>query len=233
MSAPTAEPQVGIVRVTVGLCVLAGIVWSLASLRAGPVDGRALLASNFEERALPFGLELESALRLSDERELVVLANPHAAPEAERAEPPPPPAEGADPRPPFDATKVPLGRSGEPPRRVELVFRPKGSGLAGVRAEFERGDWSDLRSIGHEGGVAAIDFQILAWQGYDAICIHERRFEPGGSFVDSMRVNLSTPGRPCVLRAIWSRGMPGSLERLRELLEALVPVPPAPPAAGN
>ena len=238
MSEASADtPKVGIVRVALGLCALGGIVGLVASQRSGTIDGRAVFAEAFEERALPFGLELESAMLLGDQRRLLVFADPRAEPEAPAAVPPPPPKEGDEPRAPFDASKVTIGPADQPPRRVELVFHPKGSGLAGVRAEFERGGWRDTRSIGHEGGTAALDLLRLPWQGYDAVCVHERKFEPGGTFVDSMRVNLSTPGRPCVLRAIWSRGLPASKERLTELLDGLriaaaAAAPPAIPA-GN
>ena len=63
----------------------------------------------------------------------------------------------------------------------------------------------------------------LDWGEYLAPFVHERQFEPGGTFRDWMRVNLSYGRTPVVLMARWNRGLPASKERMEELIAALAP----------
>jgi len=61
----------------------------------------------------------------------------------------------------------------------------------------------------------------LAWGEFEAPFVHERKFEPGGTFVDTLRCNLSGEREALVLFLRWPRGLPASQERAVELLATL------------
>jgi hypothetical protein len=65
----------------------------------------------------------------------------------------------------------------------------------------------------------------LRWGDWEVAFVHERELEPGGTFRDVIRADLSLPARPLVVYARWPRGLPASKERMVELLAALRPRP--------
>ena len=71
--------------------------------------------------------------------------------------------------------------------------------------------------------MTPIDAGKIPWHGFDADYVHDRSFEPGGTFRDEMRVNLSLANNACMLTARWTRGEAASKKALQPLLDALQP----------
>ncbi len=147
-------------------------------------------------------------------------------------EPAPEPSEGFAPR--FDWSAIAIGPEGSPPSEGMLVTWP----LAAARAQLESlfsvraaGTSENLREqsrgldplagLGPEGGRRVLASGRLEWGEFEAPYVHERKFEAGGTFVDTLRINLSGEREALVLFLRWPRGLPASQERALELLAAL------------
>ena len=219
-----------VLAAALGLAAVGGATALLIGSRPRAIDGQELLAATFDEGALPFDLRVASASRLPTGERTVVLEPPGLEPEA----PPPPfepkpPVEGAPPGKPFDWSQVPLGEPGKPPRQALIVWFPESTAEAQLRSLFHEIPWRDLRDIGDGGGLLPLDSGKLDWGGYDAPYVHLRAFEPGATFRDSIRVNVSAAGSRCALHVLWPRGAQGSKEVVSKLLAALAPrVKPTP-----
>ena len=72
--------------------------------------------------------------------------------------------------------------------------------------------------VGRRGGRRVIDAGDLDWHEFSASYVQVRDFERGGTFRDSFRVNLSSDTQALVVFARWPRGLPGSKERVEELV---------------
>lgn len=221
---------IGALGIALGLLAIAGSITAIAWTRSGAIDGAALIASSFDVGALPFELRVARASKLASGERSVVLEPPSLAPEPPRAPAPEPtetpptsstPSDGDPPRPRFDGSKIALGEAGRPPRQVVLVAYSDAFPEGAVNAQFQGVEWKDLRDLPVEGTLAAVDAGKLDWGDYRADFVHERLFEPGGTFRDRIRVNLSAPGLRWAMHALWGRGLPASKERVGEILKAL------------
>jgi hypothetical protein len=224
MSATSAEPSraplgisaLTVVGVAVGLMLLGSAVAYLFVLRGGPIDGEGQLQSAFGVRALPFDLSVVQAHEMAGGEKLIVLENKGLPAETEPVAPPAPLAK-------IDWKNLPIRTSGTPPRRVRIVWLEGASAAEKLSAFFTKVEFKDLGKLGPEGGLTPIDAGKIPWHGFDADYVHERSFEPGGTFRDAMRVNLSLANNACMLTATWSRGEAASKKALQPLLDALQP----------
>ena len=113
--------------------------------------------------------------------------------------------------------------TGGPPAFLFLVQYPSGRASSVINEQFRGIEWKELRDIEAEGGRTAVDGGKLEWGEYAADFVQERNFVRGGTFRDSLRVNLSL-GRECwIAYAVWPELDAGSKEVVRELLAALRP----------
>jgi hypothetical protein len=213
---------------------------SILGKRARVLDPAQTFAGWFEPATLPFGLQPVEAARQADGEVLLRLADPAAAPEPEPPEVEPAPKDPKGPPPRFDWSAIAIGPEGTPPREGLLVTWP----LAAARAQLESlfsvraASSSDnlreqsrgldpLAGLGPEGGRRVLASGTLAWGEFESPYVHERKFEPGGTFVDTLRVNLSGEREALVLFLRWPRGSPASQERALETLASLKRVAPA------
>src|SRR5262249_40926934 len=128
----------------------------------------------------------------------------------------------------IDWTQVALGSAGAPPLRATLVLLSAREGLAAARAAVEGSRGGELKQLGPQGGLVAVDEGNLVWAGYDAGLLHERRYTPGQAPQDAVHVDLSTREHPCLLHVFWPPGSPGSKDAALEVARAFVPRPVAP-----
>ncbi len=114
------------------------------------------------------------------------------------------------------------------PSRVFLVQYPRERADSVIRSQFQGIDWRDLTEIDADGGRAAVEGGKLRWSGYSADFVRERTFIEGGTFRDTVRVNLSL-GQECwIAYAIWPVSHEGSSAKVGELLSAFEPLGEAP-----
>jgi len=205
MSDPSAEaadpaPRAtlgGVVKVALALALLVLAVVALARPRSAPEDPRELLASWFAVGELPFGLEPVEAYTLAGGEQVVALE----APLASEFEPEPPP----------DAVLVVAYPRSSAARAIAELFRAPGGGPQGGGPQRPA------------GGDASSERGELAWREFSVRYVRERKREDDGTFHDTVRVDLASDERPCVLFARWPEGASGSLAHTLELLAALAP----------
>lgn len=237
LSADAPQRGVGtVLGVVFGLALIVACVVFVLRQSVGGIDGNAKLRAGFDLGTLPFELEVVKAAKLFQGEESVVLANPRAEPEPPKITPPPKeeakteekPAEPAktEPKPRFDWSKLPIGES-KPPRQVALMWYPPSAGEAQIRQQFGDSFHMSARDLGDEGGLVEVESGTLVWGAYGPAFAHERLYEAGHTFRDSLRVNLSTPGQYCVMVVTWPRNSPGSKAHVDEILKALAPKPVA------
>lgn len=217
--------------VVLGLVILAALAASLAwsAFSARTLPAASALADWLEIDPLPFGLEPDSALRRGGEL-LVTWIDPEEPQETPRVEQPKPEKKDqAQEGPPeeFDWSAVAVGPEGTPPVELLAVRYGKGAGER-IEALFEPPPLTEegggmLAHFGPEGGRVVMDRGRLRWGDWEVAFVHERELEPGGTFRDLIRANLSLPDRPLVVYARWPRGLPASKERMLELLSAMRP----------
>lgn len=206
------------------LVSLAALGWVLATQSTGEIDGQARLEQWFDVQPLPDGLVVTEANVLPRGDLTVVLARADAGAEPPRNEVPEGQA-GAGEWEPFDWSKVPSGAVGTAPREVLVVELAPGHAAAELEQLFERGedlrgDWS---SVSRSGGRRILERGQLRWGVLEAPYVIERAFESGGTFRDTLRVNLTRERTARMLIARWTRGFPASREPLQRLLDALGP----------
>lgn len=214
---------------------------SILGKRARVLDPAQTFAGWFEPATLPFGLQPVEAARQADGEVLLRLADPAAVPEPEPPEVEPVEADPEGPPPRFDWSAIAIGPDGSPPSEGVLVTWP----LAAARAQLESlfsvraaGTSENLREqsrgldplagLGPEGGRRVLASGSLEWGEFEAPYVHERKFEPGGTFVDTLRCNLGDEREALVLFLRWPRGSPASQQRAEELLASLRRAAPAP-----
>ncbi len=238
---PTERRGVGaVLGVVLGLALIVACLVFVLRQPAGRIDGEARMRTAFDLGTLPYELEVVNSAQMFQGEESVVLANPRAEPEPPKN---PLPAkststeEGETPAtakdesespvqekeiPRYDWSKLALGES-RPPRQVALMWYPPAVGDAEIKRQFGE-SWSmSVRDIGEEGGLSEVESGTLVWGPYAPAFAHERLFEAGRTFRDSLRVNLSTPGQYCVMVVTWPRNSPGSKAHVDEILKALTP----------
>lgn len=224
MSAVSAEPAPGarsagagvIVGVALALMLGSALVAFLIMSRGGPIDGAALLQETFGVRTIGDGFVIVDAREVPSGTRIVVLEDSLAPPEP--AVTVPAQSSGAAR---IDWKRVVIPPAASRPRRVLFTFPKESGGAAVVDAFFETPEWKDVDDLGSQGGKVVITSEKIAWHGFDARWVHERAFEPGGSFRDAVRANVSLEKRPCVMTATWTRGQAASKETLQQILGAL------------
>jgi hypothetical protein len=214
-----------VLGIAIGLFLLLGLLGALTTKETSPVDGGALLTEWFGMTSPPGSYEVAEAVRRRGRFE-VLLADPEAPEEAPKREPEKnEEGELAE----VDWTSLPIGPEGSPPVEVLVLHWPSLRSAAGElerlfgRPERERGgdeDEIEIVAFGPEGGRAVLDSGRLPWGEYAVMYVHERELESGGTFRDVIRANLALEDSASVVFARWARGVPGSKERMIELLEA-------------
>ncbi len=231
-----------VLGVALGFAVLAAFVWRLAVAPAAAVDGEALLNEWFELDELPFGLQVVDGVRAGSLT--VLLENPDAPEEAPKNEVAEEQEDDADDADQADDADDDLDWSAlvEGPREtapIEVAVTHYPNARAAVEtlehlfgrpgSDAEEEGPSQLMEFGAEGGRAPMDRGRLPWNDYNVLFVWERELERGGTFRDLIRVNLTLPGRACVISARWPRGYPASKEKMKELIAAFHPHPPEQP----
>jgi len=218
-----------------GFALIAALLFAVVASRARTIDPQEQLERWFEPVELPFGLAPVEAARQPGGETLLRLADPDAPPEAPRAK-----REQGTRDAPVDWAALESGPEGTPPTeallvtwplqaaasQLESLFSPTGGdpfsgggprrGMPGI---FGSGD--PLAGLGSQGGRRVLERGLLRWGALEAPYALERSFEPGGTFVDTVRLNLSTEREPLALFLRWPRSLPASTERAEELLASL------------
>lgn len=240
MNAEAKRPESVAGAVGAGAVILVTLLTGLAVLGLGvkSLDPEATLARWFRPAELPFGLVPVEAARQSDGEVLLRLSNPDAPPEAERVELPEVEPESKSLAPePIDWSAIAVGAAGTPPTEALFVTWPLAAARGQLASLFESRDpdpqgglreqsrgVDPLAGLGAQGGRRVLAGGRLPWGAFEAPYVLERKFEPGGTFVDTLRVNLSREREALVVFLRWPRGLPASTERAEEFLAALEPV---------
>lgn len=243
MSADVRRPEslAGVLGAGAVLLIALATGISILGVRAKSLDPAETFAGWFEPAALPFGLQPVEAARQADGKVVLRLADPAVAPEPqpiapEEPEAPEEPAPGTPPPPPFDWSAIAIGAPGSPPSEGMLVTWPLSAARKELAGLFEQGGEpppgmggpmqpqravDPLAGLGAEGGQRVIGSGRLDWGAFEAPFVHVRTFEKGGTFVDTLRCNLSGEREALVLFLRWPRGLPASKERAVEVLASL------------
>ena len=205
---------------TAGFVLLAGAVGLLATQSTRAADPRETLERWFEVGELPAEFDLVEAQVLARGDVVVLLEHEGEVEEARRVEP----EEGKDSEP-FDWSTVPVAAAGSAPREVIVAQLPLQHAREELRELFEfgsdlAGDW---KSVPRSGGRRVLERGRFDWGELAAPFVLEREFENGGTFRDTLRVNLSSATEARILVARWSRGFPASKTPVEALLAALRP----------
>lgn len=221
-----------VVGVAIGLALIALLVTWIVLQKAHARDGTVLLEAWFPGRLaageLPFDLRVDNAAMLGEGEEAVQLAPIDLPPETPKPVVPKPPELKKGEKPPeqprVDWSKLPPGLAGQPPRSVLIVRYPKERAKAELETLFGTPMMgTSIGDVGPSGGRVRVEQGSLPWGSFNANWVYYRQFEQGGTFKDSVAVNLARTDVPLVMFATWSRGEPFSKERLGELLTALAP----------
>lgn len=183
---------------------LGALFWLGQGLFVSDVDGATRQRELFGEGAPPFGLALDSAVRLPTGDTLVRFT---------RAE------EGAGPHEVLfieyrsHAALQPLFR----PSAVEGMEMGGGGG-AGERMK----EWEKEKAFDWHVTMRRAE---IAWGKWSSKLLIERSFRKGGGWSEEARVDLSSPERALVLFAHWPDETPVDEKALREILLAVVIAP--------
>lgn len=221
------------IGMAVGVALLVILVGGIVALKTRVADGEQLFAEWFEPSSLPFDFEVAGATVEMRGEQVLLLTRPDMPEEAAKAERPEPEKGDRDegkPQAPelYDWSKVPTGAAGTAPLKVVLIGYPEELAdseleqLFGFSSEDE-GE-IEITDVDASGGRVTMDRGSLDWGSYSTQYAVDRELEWGGTFREVVRVNLTLPGRPCAMFVLWPRGFPASLERVSELLAALVPI---------
>lgn len=206
------ESGCGAIGLVAALLALAGVLATLASVRARPTDATALLDAMLVVGELPFGLEPVDAAVLLNHEEMVRLARPEG-PEG---------MEGVDPEAPTELVLVRYPRGAHD--RARTFFRDEGFGFGGPGG---RGGGPGGPGGPGSGGVEEVVMEtgLLDWADLVVPFRHVRRtpFKDRDAYRDVVRVNLTTSERPLVAFVAWRAGQTASRARLDDLLRALGP----------
>ncbi len=205
---------------TAGFVLLAGAVGLLATQSTRAANPQATLERWFEVGELPAGLELVEAHVLARGDVVVLIKHEGEGEEAPRNTP----EEGKDFEP-FDWSTVPVGAAGTAPREAIVAEIPLEHARAELQQLFEFGQdlGGDWKSVPRSGGKRVLERGRLDWGELAAPYVLEREFENGGTFRDTLRVNLSSTTEARILVARWNRGFPASREPVQALIAALRP----------
>jgi hypothetical protein len=207
----------------VALGLLGVAVWLLGTQTTRSLDGAEQLRRWFSLDELPAGVRIAEACSLPRGDVVVRFGWDDAGEEAPRIDPPEIPTDSMFD--PYDWSKAPSAPAGSAPREVLVVELPLDRASAELRELFDggtdlRGDWL---SVPRSGGRRVLARGRVDWAALAAPYVMEREFEAGGTYCDTLRVNLTVERQPRILIARWSRGVPGSTEVVRPLLSSLSP----------
>ncbi|MCZ6599201.1 MAG: hypothetical protein O7B99_16295 [Planctomycetota bacterium] len=203
---PVRERPVGVLGVAFGLLLIAALGFLVTSFLANRFDGAAELERILPAERLPFGLALvESAALPTGERMIRLAADAHDGKGGEGAEP------GEEPEPPPDEVILTLYRS---PGAVTKLFAAPDRSKEHETRQLIRAWQKDPSFAMH----SEMQRGELRWSGWRAGFVRERSFQQGGSWRDSIRVNLSSENRLLVLFAQWPTDTEPSEKRLKDLL---------------
>ena len=235
-----------VVGISLGLVLILALVGLLFNLRGAVLDPEEVLGEQFSHTTFPFELEFSGAAALPGGDRIVRLSHPDYR-ESESAS-----ESSFDSSSEEWGDDSGMGKDaglwtpptidwieGTGPSEVFFVFsksaansvalfsgkksddgmsgsggRGRGRGR-GSRASFGGGDMGSDHLIAMSGGD-------LDWGRSRVGYRYERRFEQESGY-DEIRVNLSEPGRYCVLIARWPANHTGSPDKIEELLAALTP----------
>ena len=241
MEAPREEESAprehvgGVFGIAVALLLFAGTALWIAGQQGEEIDGSALLAAHFEPFEPPASFELQDAVRLPGGESFLRFSVPgapvpevdgviEALPETDEDDPESEDEKGDDW---VDWTRVEIGEEGAAPSDVCLIFHPAEKAESLMERYFRNFPRRGVDGLEGDGGNVVIESGDTPWGIYETTFVRQRRFkkfdgEP--NFVDSIRVNLTRRGAPCVLILIWPRGLPGSVEHAEAWLERLAPL---------
>lgn len=246
------ERPSAVIAMGLGLAIILLALASLLVPGAGALDlgeGRRVLEERFDQPAgLPFGFEVTEVRQIPRGPLMVILTDPGGPPpepglppmtDSERPPPPTPSkSRGGRGMDFVDWTGLPQGQAGTLPLELAFAWYSREQGERVLAAQFAQVRFRDLRRLSREGDAVTVDSGQLDWGIYEADFVRTRHFkieedwstqdgQPGGEkrrmFHDSMRVNLSLGSECCVLYLRWPRGLPGSKQRLEEVLAAFRP----------
>jgi hypothetical protein len=185
--------------------LLGALFWLGRGLFVSPVDGAAKQREYFGDGAPPFGLVLDSAVRLPTGDTLVRFTRPEG--------------EGAGPR---EALFLEYQSSAS----VPPLFRPTmdGMDMEGGGAGARMQEWEREKAFDWHTTMKRDD---IAWGAWSSKLLVERSFQEGGGWSEEARVDLSSPARALVLFVHWPPETPTDEQALRELLLAIQLAPPA------
>ena len=103
------------------------------------------------------------------------------------------------------------------PQGVLSVFSKDENGEGQRGASRQMAEWEEEPFDWH----TEMERGEVSWKGWRAAFVRERAFDDEGTWRESLRVNLSTPGRYLAVFAHWPLGVPASEERLQEILAAV------------
>lgn len=184
---------------------LGALFWLGQGLFVASVDGAAKQREYFGDAAPPFGLALESAVRLPTGDTLVRFARPQG--------------QSAGPHEVLfieyesHAAVQPLFRS-SPVEGMEM------GGGAGARMK----EWEKEKAFDWHVTLRRAE---IAWGKWSSKLLIERSFRMGGGWSEEARVDLSSPERALVLFAHWPDETPVDEKALREVLLSVVIAPQA------
>lgn len=215
----------------VAVCVLVPLLYGSRTLPAGPA-----LAQSYELGELSHDFELGPEAFLLPGGERVFVLGPGLAGAPSEGSPGPILAAAGLEREAGEGSEAQSGTAaftdwgslspvstGTAPARLFLVQYPIGRAASVIDEQFRRIEWKDLRHIEAKGARTAVDGGKIEWGEFAADFVQERTFVRGGTFRDSLRVNLSL-GRECwIAYAVWPELNAGSKEVVGEVLGALRP----------
>jgi hypothetical protein len=210
-----------VIGIALGIMVIGSMIALLWLPRTEKRDGAKLLEAWLGAQQLPAGFEIREATKFIGGEEVVQLVNTSAQAEApaaavEKA------SKAASEMERVDWAQVKMGASDQLPLTLLFVHYPK------ERSESELGRLfsekivaGTLDEIGSRGGRMVLELGTLTIKDSAPAYVIERKFEPGGTFKDIARVNMSSAEPGLVINAEWSRSEPFSKSRLQALLDSL------------
>ncbi len=196
--------------IALGLLLLVALVLMPLSLRGSEVDGAERLSSYFAAGRPPWGFELTEAAKRPSGETVLRLARP----------------EGQGPLTSADPEEIVLIEYGGRGALARLFRRPDDD--ENRRSSEKKVKWEEEPDFEWHSKV---EFGEVEWGRWRADYAVERHFQEGGTWRDSVRVNLGQPGRLLALFAQWPVGQEHSPRRLRELLATIRLE--APPTSGE
>ncbi len=214
---PVREHPGFVLGIALCILVLGSLVAWICLPKGEARDGAKLFEAWFGAGALPAEFSVAEARKLMGGEEVLRLLRSNAAPEREKA---PAAAKGNDTR--VDWTQVEQGASDQLPLSIIFVEYPKERAKDELGRLFsEKLQPGKLDEIGTSGGRLVLEIGTLSWGERSAAFVVEREFEPGGTFRDSARINLSKADGALIASASWARSEPFSKSRLQALLGSL------------